>query len=207
MENLVETASRAAPIRHLDVRKRRFATVVLDVDSGISGIDGIEWLAARRGASVARVVAALTAQARAGALPPGHAYRDRLAAIRPHHDDMHALSRAYVDAIVPEAPDAIARLRRAGVRVLIVSHGPGNAMYRLADRLGFETDEVHAVNIRFDALGAYAGFDHTSRLATVADKRVLIDDLSIEGPVLVVGTGPAERAIRSFAQLEATVLP
>jgi phosphoserine phosphatase len=207
MEKLVESEHRTTVVRRPEVGNRPFATVVLDVDAGITGIDGIEWLAARRGGSATREIIALANQARTGAISPALAYRERLAAIRPHRDDMDALSRAYVEAIVPSGAETIARLRRAGMRVVIVSHGPVNAMYRLGYRLGFEADDVHAVNIRFDALGAYAGFDHTSRLATVGDRSVVIDDLDIERPLLVVGDGPTEQRMDSFEHLASIALP
>ena len=206
MENLVDREHRAARVRPPELSTRAVATVILDVDSCISAINGIDWLAARRGERVAEHVAALTERVRAGAMPPGQAYAERLAAIRPHRTDMDALSRAYVEAIVPGCPDVIARLRRAGIHVLIVSHGPANATYRLAYRLGFEATDVHAVSIRFDALGAYAGFDGSSRLATVSDRRVFLDDLDVDAPMLVIGDGPAERGIESFAQLASLAL-
>ena len=206
MQQLVVSEHRAVPDRALEAERRLFATVVLDVDRGVSEIDGMEWLAARRGDSVARDVATLAAQARAGAISPERAYAQSLAAIRPHRDEVDALSRAYVEAIAPGCADTIARFRRAGVRVLIVSRGPRHSMYRLAYRLGLDMDDVQAVDIRFDALGAYAGFDQTSRLTTVADKRAVIDDLDVERPLLVVGNGPNERAVESFTQLASIVL-
>lgn len=207
MERLVEPVQLSAVIRRPQPRTPAFGTVVLDVDSGIAGIDGIEWLASRRGAPVARQVAAIAARARVGAIPPVQAYGERLAAIRPHRDEMDALSRAYVDAITPAGAETIGLLRRAGVRVLIVSHGPINAMYRLAYRLGFEMDDVHAVHIKFDALGTYAGFDADSRLARVSDRNAAIEALNIDGSILVVGSGPTERYIESFEQLASIALP
>ena len=206
MEQLADPEYRASPIPRRDGERRVFATVALDVDSGVAGIDGIEWLAARRGDSVARNVAALAAQAAAGVISPALAYAESLAAIRPHRDDVDALSRAYVEAIAPGCADTITRFRRAGVRVLIVSRAPRHAMYRLAYRLGLDGDDVHAVDMRFDALGAYAGFDPTSLRASGPEKAAVLDDLDIERPLLVVGDGPTERAVDSFAQLASIVL-
>ena len=206
MEQLVDPEPRAAPTPRPAGDRRVFATVALDVDSGVAGIDGIEWLAARRGDSVAREVAVLAAQAAAGAISPALAYAEILAAIRPHRDEVDALSRAYVEAIAPGCADTIARFRRAGVRVLIVSRAPRHAMYRLAYRLGLDADDVHAVDMRFDALGAYAGFDPTSLRASGPEKGAVLDDLDIERPLLVVGDRPTECAVESFAQLASIVL-
>ena len=206
MEQLVDSEHRHALTPRPDGDRRVFATVALDVDSGIAAIDGIEWLAARRGDPVVRQVTALAAQAAAGVISPVHAYAEILAAIRPHRDEVDALARAYVGAIAPGCADTIARVRRAGVRVLIVSRAPRHAMYRLAYRLGLDPDDVHAVDMRFDALGAYAGFDPTSLRASGPEKSAVLDDLDIERPLLVVGEGPTERAVESFAQLASIVL-
>jgi phosphoserine phosphatase len=204
MELIVESGNRGT-IERADAQKTRaFATVILDVDSGISRIDGLSWLAARRGDVIARRVAVLLPQIRAG---DGQAYAECLALIRPRRDDVDALSRAYVDALVPDGVDAIAQLRRRGVRVVVVSRGPRHAMYRLAFRLAIDLDDVHAMRIRFDALGAYVGFDHASPLTTADGRRAVLAQLDLEQPVLVVGDGPAERPIASFSELVSIVLP
>ena len=206
MQLTVESRRGVGPARCESESAHRFATVVLDVDRGISTIDGIEWLAARRGDLVARKVAALTARVQEGALEAERAYADRLALVRPRRDEVSALSRAYYDAIAPGCVEVINRFRRAGVRVLIVSRGLRPAMYGVVYRLGLDAGDVHAVDVRFDALGAYAGFDRTSDLLTVAGKRAVLADLRLEGPVLVVGHDQAERSIDSFSHLGSMVL-
>jgi len=47
----------------------RFKSVVLDVDSTLSGVEGIDWLASLRGAEIEAWSAALTARAMEGAIP------------------------------------------------------------------------------------------------------------------------------------------
>jgi phosphoserine phosphatase len=203
MELIVETGHRT-PVHGTEAQHTRaYATVVLDVDLGISRIEGLAWLAARRGDLVAHKVAALAPRLRAG---DTHAYAECLSVIRPRRDDVDALARAYVDALAPDCIDAIARLRRSGVRVVVVSRGLRHAMYRLAYRLAIDLDDVHAVDIRFDALGAYIGFDYTSPLTGADGRRALLASLDVEQPVLVVGDGPGERTITSFDELVSTVL-
>jgi phosphoserine phosphatase len=207
MELTVESR-RGVSLAHPDTEGARpFASVVLDVDRGVSTIDGIEWLAARRGDLIARKVDALATLVRDGALDADRGYADRLALVRPRRDEVGALSRAYCDAIAPGCADTISRFRRAGVRVLIASRGFRHAMYGMVYRLGLDFGDVHAVDIRFDALGAYAGFDRTAGVITATGKRALLTSLNLDGPVLVVGRDPAERAIDSFAQLASIVLP
>lgn len=173
-----------------------FATVVLDVDSTVSGIEGIDWLARRRGDVVAHKVANLTHEAMSGAVPLDDVYGARLSAIRPRRHEVDALAAAYVGAIAPHCVETIARLRHEGVRVVLVSGGLRHALIRLALHLGVELSDLHAVDIRFDAGGAYAGFDTTSPLTTMNGKRTLVADLPLERPVLMAGDGATDVAAR-----------
>ena len=174
----------------------RFASVALDVDSTVSGIEGIDWLAARRGEVVARRVADLTTQAMQGTLPLEQVYRARLDAIRPRRDDIDALARAYVDELAPGCAEAISRLRHDGVYVILVSSGIRNALLRLALLLDFDVGDLHAVDIRFDTGGAYIGFDPSSPLTTSMGKHTLLATLPLPRPLLMVGDGATDLATR-----------
>ncbi len=72
---------------------KRYATVVLDADSTLAGIEGIDWLAARRGPEVQQSVEALTTQAMDGRLALDQVYTRRLALIEPTSLDLHALAQ------------------------------------------------------------------------------------------------------------------
>ena len=178
-----------------------FRTLVLDVDSTVSGIEGIDWLAARRGDVVARRVADLTSNAMQGGVPLEQVYGLRLNAIRPRREEVDALSRAYVDALAPGAVETIARLRRLGVQVILVSGGLRHALLRMALHLGLSPSDVHAVALRFDAGGAYQGYDAASPMTTSDGKRRVVGDLDLEGPVLAVGDGATDLAMRDVVDL------
>jgi len=174
-----------------------FGTVVLDVDSTVSGIEGVDWLAERRGPDVARRVANLTAQAMRGEIPLEQVYGNRLAQIRPRREDVDALARAYVEAIAPDAVSTVYNLRRAGVQVLLLSGGLRNALLRLALELDLDLGDVHAVDVRFDAMGAYIGFDEKSPLSRTTGKSTVLSGISTARPVLMVGDGVTDLAARS----------
>ncbi|MCU0625857.1 MAG: hypothetical protein MUF21_05125, partial [Gemmatimonadaceae bacterium] len=77
-----------------------FKSLVLDVDSTLAAIEGIDWLATRRDASVAEWVARVTREAMDGLIPLDAIYEQRLQAIAPTRSEVHALADAYVDALV-----------------------------------------------------------------------------------------------------------
>jgi len=173
-----------------------FRSLVLDVDSTLSGIEGIDWLAARRGDLVQRRVSDLTQRAMQGGVPLEQVYKTRLAEIRPRREEVDALARAYVDAVAPGAAQTIARLRSAGVQVVLVSGGLRHALLKLALTIGLGPADLHAVAIRFDPLGAYVGFDESSPLTTADGKRHVVAGLGLEGPIVAAGDGATDLAMR-----------
>jgi phosphoserine phosphatase len=177
----------------------RFATVVIDVDSTLSGIEGIDWLAARRGRVVERHVAELTDRAMRGQIALDAVYGERMAAVRPTRAEIAALAGAYVEAIAPGAASVVARLHAAGVRVVLVSGGLRQAILPLAATLGIAAGDVHAVDVRLDDDGEYAGFDTESPLATQGGKPLLVSALALPRPLLAVGDGATDAALRSVA--------
>lgn len=174
----------------------RFATVVLDVDSTLSAIEGIDWLAARRGPDVGERVARLTDRAMRGEIALDAVYGERLALVRPGRAEVEALARAYEEGAAPGAAAAVKALHGAGVKVVVVSGGLREAIVPFAASLAVGEGDVHAVSVRFDGGGGYAGFDERSPLATAVGKRTVVERLAPPAPVLAVGDGATDLAIR-----------
>jgi len=172
----------------------RFASVVLDVDSTLCGVEGVDWLAQLRGKEIAQQSARLTERAMNGEIPIDAIYGERLELIRPTRAEVDGLSRVYRDTIAADAPAAISALRTAGVRVVLVSGG----FRRAIDPLARELDvELHAVDIYWDDAGEYAGFDTASPLATQSGKLTLVRTLALPRPTLAVGDGSTDAGMRA----------
>lgn len=211
----------------------RFASVVIDVDSTLSGIEGIDWLAALRGPEMAERISSLTDRAMRGEVTLDSVYGERLRMIAPTRREIDALGARYVEAIAPGAESVIGALRHAGIAIVVVSGGLREAIAPLARLVGVGGQGLRAVPIRFDAEGNYAGYDERSPLATQQGKAQVVRELALGAPVLGVGDGATDLAMRpvvaafgaytgfvrrepvvreadftieSFAQLEALVL-
>jgi phosphoserine phosphatase len=178
----------------------RFATVVLDVDSTLCGIEGIDWLAARRGPDIAKRVSDLTEQAMHGDIALQDVYGARLSMVRPRRDDVDALGREYIETISPGAVEAIAEWRSSGVCVILLSSAIRHSILRLAQHVGLGPDEVHAVDVKFDAIDAWIGFDRTSPLTTTTGKREIVSKLDLPRPIIAVGDGSTDRAVREVTE-------
>ena len=172
------------------------ASVILDVDSTLCGIEGIDWLAERRGAVVGRQVIALTDRAMRGEIALDAVYGERLALVRPSRAEIDALASAYAAALAPGAAEAIGLLRDAGRRLVIVSGGVHEAILPVARLVGIDECDVHAVSMHFNTDGAYSGFESTSPLATAAGKRAVAASLGLPRRVVALGDGATDLAMR-----------
>jgi phosphoserine phosphatase len=181
----------------------RFRSLVLDVDSTLCGIEGISFLAARRGPEVTERVAKLTDRAMHGEIALDLVYGERLALVRPSAEDLAVLCKEYVRTLAPGAGDVISALRAAGVRIALVSGGIRQAIEPVARSLGVGDEELAAVRVELDERGAYRGFDTTSPLTTQSGKaaivRTLLDLGHLTRPVLAVGDGSTDVPMRTVA--------
>jgi phosphoserine phosphatase len=178
----------------------RFNSVVLDVDSTLSGIEGIDWLASLRGAELKAWSAALTERAMEGKLPIEAVYSERMGAIRPALAEIEELGRVYVERMAPRARETLTELRAQGIELAMVSGGLREAILPLARELGVDEQRVHAVSVFFDAEGNYAGFDERSSLTRQDGKRITVRDMGLRGPILAVGDGMTDCEIRQVVE-------
>lgn len=177
----------------------RFVSVILDVDSTLCNIEGIDWLAARRGPDVAAEIVRLTERAMEGAIPLEAVYGDRLGIIRPTTAEVAELAHVYADALAPGARETIFRLRGEGVALALVSGGIRQAIRPLARELGFTDGSLHAVSISFDDAGGFLGYDEKSPLTTQHGKKDVAAKLNLPRPSLAVGDGATDAAMRQAA--------
>lgn len=176
-----------------------FQSVILDVDSTLSGIEGIDWIAGRRGPAIALEVARLTADAMAGKRTLPEIYGARLEIVQPTAAELSELSQAYWDNVAPGAPTAISRMLAAGVLIDVVSSGFHDAVAPFAARLGISDNRVHAVRVDFDGQGNFTSFDETAPLVVQGGKRLIAESLRLRRPVLAVGDGITDAEIRPAA--------
>jgi phosphoserine phosphatase len=174
-----------------------YAGLVLDVDSTLTTVEGIEWLAERRGPAVSRRVAEMTHQAMAGTVGLDDVYADRLALVQPSSVEIAALTDAYISGLLPGARDTLRVLRTRGIEMTVVSGGIRQAVVPLAASLGIGGDRVHAVSLEFTPSGRYAGFDTSSPLARRWGKPTLVRRLRLARPLIALGDGSTDAELKT----------
>ncbi len=169
-----------------------------DVDSTLVTIEGIDYLAGER-----EEIAALTEAAMNGRIPLDEVYGRRLDMIRPSLDDVAGLASAYRRALLPDAAEAIGRLKDAGVRVYLVTAGIEQAILPLADSLGIAAQNVRAVRLTFDGRGNYVDFDRRSFLTRTGGKELVVRDVRARshGRAAFIGDGASDLEARPAVDL------
>jgi phosphoserine phosphatase len=169
-----------------------FRTVVLDVDSTVSSIEGIDWLASRRSPDVAALVTALTEDAMNARVPLDAVYGRRLAIISPTRDEIAELGFVYIATAVPGVRDAVAAWQVAGVQVLLVSGGLRDALLPLAAWLGIAPQDVFAVDVEYTDAGVADLVREPAPLSRRGGKPQVVDSLDLPRPILAVGDGATD---------------
>lgn len=178
----------------------RFNSIILDVDSTLSDIEGIDWLAAQRGAEIEAWSAGLTERAMQGDIPIEAVYSERMRIVKPTLPEIQELGKIYIERVATRAAETIAEFRANDVEVVMVSGGLREAILPLARELGVGPENVHAVSVFFDEKGGYAGFDDASLLTRQSGKRTIVGQMDLKGPILAVGDGMTDCEIKAVVQ-------
>jgi phosphoserine phosphatase len=178
----------------------RFNSVIFDVDSTLSAVEGIDWLAAQRGPEIEAWSAGLTERAMQGEIPIEAVYGERMRIVKPTLFEIEQLGKVYVERMATGAAETIAELRANNVEVIMVSGGLREAILPLAKELGVDQKNVHAVSVFFGQDGTYAGFDDASLLTRQSGKRTIVGQMDLKGPILAVGDGMTDCEIKAVVQ-------
>lgn len=175
----------------------KFRSVVIDIDSTLSAIEGIDWLAAQRGEAIRAQVADATTRAMRGEISVESVFGSRLALVAPSRDEIAKLGQEYIARVQPDAKESLATFAKSGIRIVLVSAGLYEAVLPLGRYLGIPDADVHAVHIHFTNDGAYAGFDEDSPVTRNGGKAVVVRSLELEHAVLGVGDGITDLEVRT----------
>ena len=163
--------------------------IVFDCDSTLSAIEGIDELGRAGGPEMFAKIEAMTNDAMNGKIPVEAVFGERLRIIRPNAKHVAVVGQKYIDTVEPTA----AKLRAAGWTPIILSGGFRNAIRPLADFLKIE--RVEAVDLFFDAMGGYTGYDETYPTTRSGGKPEVIRALKRElspARVVMVGDGVSD---------------
>jgi phosphoserine phosphatase len=152
-----------------------FDVICFDCDSTLSKIEGIDELA--KWAGVGEEMAKLTDLAMNGELPLEAVYAKRLETIKPDKASIERLAEVYIAEIVDGSKEVFSTLLKHGKDVHIISGGLRQAILPLAKVLGLPEQNVHAVDIVFNADGSYQSYDESHPLTRSGGKHEICKQL------------------------------
>ena len=177
-----------------------YSTVLLDCDSTLTTIEGLDELAALNGCR--DVVAELTTEAMDGDMSFAHAFARRLDHIQPDRAQLEAVGQLYAENLAEDAVEVVAALQALGRDVRVVSGGCKAAMGPLAEALDLPMANVHAVELAFHSDGRYAGYDAGQLLTHDGGKGRLVADLPGDPHrTLLMGDGASDLQARDAVGL------
>jgi phosphoserine phosphatase len=171
--------------------------LLLDCDSTLSAIEGIDELARMRGQDTFHAVEQMTRAAMEGGTPMETVFARRLQLIEPRLEEVQAVGALYITHVEPSAKNTLNEARAAGWHPIIVSGGFTQAILPLADHLGI--DRVEAVRLEFDAHGAFKGFVEGSPTAMTRGKNIVAKQLRAEfgaRKTVMVGDGASDLEVQ-----------
>ncbi len=174
--------------------------LLLDCDSTLSAIEGIDELGRLRGPEVFKAVEDMTNAAMNGGTPMEAIFAKRLDMIKPTLAECEAIASKYIAHIEPTAVASLKQLRQAGWTIVIVSGGFTQIIQPLAKILGI--DRVEAVVLKFHADGSYAGYDESCPTSKTKGKNAVARKLRDEfkaDRVIMVGDGASDLEVKGDA--------
>ncbi|WP_221029015.1 HAD-IB family phosphatase [Actomonas aquatica] len=167
--------------------------LVIDCDSTLSAIEGVDELARVRGDETFAAVEAMTHDAMDGRLAVEAVFGKRLEIIQPTAAHVAEIGQRYIDTVEPTAAATLATLCARGWTPIILSGGFRPAIRPLADMLQIE--RVEAVDLYFDADGNYAGYAENYPTTRSGGKPEMIRQLKAElspQQIVMVGDGVSD---------------
>jgi phosphoserine phosphatase len=171
--------------------------LLLDCDSTLSAIEGIDELARMRGERTFQAVESMTRAAMEGGAAMETVFAKRLELIEPSLEEVQAVGALYIAHIEPSAQNALQAVRKAGWLPIIVSGGFTQAILPLAAHL--EIERVEAVHLQFDSAGLFAGFSAESPTARTRGKNIVAKQLQKEfgaRTTVMVGDGASDLEVQ-----------
>lgn len=174
--------------------------LLLDCDSTLSAIEGVDELGRLRGPAVFKAVEDMTNAAMNGGTPMEEIFAQRLNMIKPTLAELQAIGTKYIATVEPTAVETLDKLRAAGWKIAIVSGGFTQAIMPLAKFLGVA--RVEAVVLKFNEDGTYAGFDETCPTSKSKGKNMIARRLRADfkaQTVVMVGDGASDLEVKGDA--------
>lgn len=123
----------------------KFKNIIFDCDSTLTGIEGFDELARKKG--LFDQVKVITSAGMNGEIPFHESLLGRLKILKPSKEDLEWLGARYIECLLIDAKEVIGELKKRRFEIFILSGAFFPAVKILADYLGIDGDKVHALSV------------------------------------------------------------
>jgi phosphoserine phosphatase len=191
------------------MRWPHYEHVFFDCDSTLTTVEGIDILAESSGKQWR--VEVLTQAAMDGDLELQEVYDKRLRALRPTHQQIRDIKRAYKQNVVEDVKETIATLQELEHKVYIISGGLLEPVREFGVYLGVPADHIRAVGVTYNELSGEWWVGGDEQYMTYDDGALTVSDGKAEivqeflagkrGRSLLVGDGYSDLLAGSAVNL------
>ena len=162
--------------------------LLLDCDSTLSKIEGIDEMARLQNESIFAEIDKLTHQAMNGEIPLAEIFSQRMKLIYPTLKMVALIGQKYIETVEPTAKSTLQKLTQLGWMPMILSGGFRRLIQPLGDYL--KITEIHAVELYFDTAGDYQGYQDNYPTTRNGGKPEIIQQLKLQyNPTRMVMVG------------------
>lgn len=171
--------------------------VFFDLDSTLSKIEGLDWIAEKKG--VGERMKEITRKAMNGEMDIPSALKEKMNTIAPSKEEFIELGKTYINSLVQNAKELVAALHKKNYTVGIVTGSFFLPASIVGKELGIPEECIFANTIYFDERGCYTGYDPTNPLATNTGKAEVIKKIKDNfESITFVGDGVTDLATLPF---------
>jgi phosphoserine phosphatase len=175
-------------------------SILFDVDSTLSTIEGVDWVAQRKG--LFEAAAEFTNMAMGGEVKMEEVFGKKINLVAPTKQEMQEIGQEYIRTLVPGVKETIEILQKFGKEVWLITGNYHISVQILADYLKIPHDKIRANFIYFDDHDNFSHVDLDYPLTKSGGKAEIVKKLKKTGQKMVfVGDSVTDLDTKPFVNL------
>jgi len=184
----------------LKMLKNKFDSVVFDVDSTLVKIEGLDFIAKKKGKGPE--IEKITMDAMNGNILMEGAMKAKMEAIAPNYQELVDMGHAYIKNLTNGAREVVDILKQNGIKVWLITGNFQPAVGILAKHLKIDNGCVFSNIVYFDEQMNYKGFDQNNPLGKNGGKSQIIKKFKKEmKKVVFIGDGSTDAEAKNEVDL------
>lgn len=172
--------------------------ILFDVDSTLVTIEGLDWIAKKKG--IGKEVAKLTTLSMEGAVAMDEIFVKKIDLLAPSKHELALLGEKYCDSLVEDAAETIAVLQILNKEIWLVTGNIMPALLPLATNLSIPFSRIHANEVSFYPTGDYKSINQNCSLTKGKGKSICAQTIGRGKEVAFIGDSVTDMAVIPYVK-------